>query len=72
MESTIFSAAQKHILQIMSYMKDDSQIDELDRVLSDYYAKRIDEELDKFVASGAITTETIEEWGKEHMRTSYK
>lgn len=72
MESTIFSAAQKHILQIMSYMKDDSQIDELDRVLSDYYAKRIDEELDKFVASGAITTETIEEWRKEHMRTSYK
>lgn len=72
MESTIFSAAQKHILQIMSYMKDDSQIDELDRVLSDYYAKRIDEELDKFVSSGAITTETIEEWGKEHMRTSYK
>lgn len=72
MEHTVFNPAQRHILQLMSYMRDDSQIDELDRILSEYYAKRIDDDLDKFVADGDITPETIENWGKEHMRTPYK
>lgn len=72
MEYTVFNPAQRHILQMMSYMKDDRQIDELDRILSDYYAKRVDDELDKFVADGVITPKTIESWGEEHMRTPYK
>lgn len=72
MEYTVFNPAQRHILQMMSYMKDDRQIDELDRILSDYYAKRIDDELDKFVTDGVITQDVIEGWGEEHMRTPYK
>lgn len=72
MEYTVFTPAQKHILQMMSYMKDDKQIDELDRILSDYYAKRVDTELDNLVADGIITPEVIEGWGKEHLRTPYK
>jgi len=72
MEYTVFTPAQKHILQMMSYMKDDKQIDELDRILSDYYAKRVDNELDSLVADGIITPEVIENWGEEHLRTPYK
>lgn len=72
MEYTVFTPAQKHILQMMSYMKDDKQIDELDRILSDYYAKRVDNELDSLVADGIITPEAIENWGEEHLRTPYK
>jgi len=48
-------------------MKDDRQIDELDRILSEYYAKRIDDDLDKFVADGVITPKTIENWDEEHI-----
>lgn len=35
-------------------------------------AARIDEEMDELCKNGAITLDTIEEWGKEHLRTPYK
>lgn len=41
-------------------------------VLSDYYAKKVDAEMDQLCEQGIITPSTIEEWGREHMRTAYK
>jgi hypothetical protein len=57
MEATVFNPAQQHISQ---------------EVLKNYFAKKLDEEMDKMVDNGNITAETIESWGKEHMRTSYE
>lgn len=72
MEATTFNQAQRHILQMMSYMTDERQIAELDRVITDHFAKKAGKELDKMIAAGIITPETIEDWGKEHLRTPYK
>lgn len=72
METTVFSPAQQHILQIMSFVKTPEALDELDRVLSAYFAQKIDEEMDVLWNDGKISSEVIEEWGKEHMRTPYK
>lgn len=41
-------------------------------VLSDYYAKKVDAEMNQLCEQGIITPSTIEEWGREHMRTAYK
>lgn len=72
METTVFNKAQLHLLQMMSYIKTNEELDELKNVLSDYFAKKVDSELDALCAQGAITESTIEEWCKEHLRTAYK
>lgn len=60
------------LLQMMSYIKTDEELAELQNVISNYYAKRVDEEMDKLWNQGIINEATIEQWGKEHLRTPYK
>lgn len=72
MEPIKFNQAQQHILQMMSYIKTPEALRELEQVLSDYFARKVDEEMDQLWEEGKITSETIESWGKEHMRTPYK
>lgn len=72
MEATVFNSAQLHLLHMMSYIKTNEELYELKNVLSDYYAKKVDSEMDFLCEQGIITPSTIEEWGKEHMRTAYK
>lgn len=72
MERTVFNPAQMRLLQMMSYIKTDEELAELQNVISDYYAKRMDEEMDKLWDQGVINEDTIEQWGKEHLRTPYK
>lgn len=72
MERTVFNSAQMRLLQMMSYIKTDEELAELQNVISNYYAKRVDEEMDKLWNQGIINEATIEQWGKEHLRTPYK
>lgn len=72
MEATVLNNAQLHLLHMMSYIKTNEELYELKNVLSDYYAKKVDAEMDQLCEQGIITPATIEEWGKEHMRTAYK
>lgn len=57
---------------MMSYIKTNEELYDLKNVLSDFYAKKVDAEMDELWEQGVITPATIEEWGKEHMRTAYK
>ena len=41
-------------------------------VLAKHFAKKVDDEMDALWNEGKITTDVIEEWGEEHMRTPYK
>nr|WP_301840613.1 hypothetical protein [uncultured Prevotella sp.] len=43
-----------------------------EKAISQYFAKKADEELDMLCENGTITLDTIEKWGKEHMRISRK
>ena len=72
MEATVFNPAQRYMLELMSRVKAPEQLEEIRQLLSDYFAKKIDEEMDQLWDEGKITPETIEEWGREHMRTPYK
>lgn len=69
---TVFNSAQMKLLQMMSYIKTDEELEELQSVLSDYFAKKVDREMDELWHKGIISEQTIEQWGKEHMRTPYK
>ncbi len=73
MEQTVVSnKAQMHILQMMSYIKTPEELEDLQRVISDYYADKVDKDMDDFCDRGIINAQTIEEWGNEHLRTTYK
>jgi hypothetical protein len=71
METTVFNSAQQHILRMMSFVKDEETISDIREVLKNYFAKKLDNELDQLTDNGEITLDTIENWGKEHMRTPY-
>ena len=66
MKATIFNPAQMRILQMMSFLKTPEQLANLENAISQ------DEGLDMLCENGTITLDTIEKWGKEHMRISRK
>lgn len=72
MEQTVFTPSQMKILHMMSFIKTPQELENLEHVISQYFAKKVDADMDALCNSGAITLDTIEEWGKEHMRTSFK
>ena len=56
---------------MMSFIKTPKEIDELNDVLADYCAKRLDEEIDELWANGTFTDEKIEGFRQLHERTPY-
>ena len=72
MEQTVFNPAQLKILHMMSYIKTPQELDNLENVLSQYFAAKVDEGMDELCENGSITLDTIEEWGNQHLRTSTK
>ena len=72
MEQTVFNPAQKRILHMMSFVNTPKELNALENVLSEYFAKKVDEEMDKLCANGEVTLDTIEGWGEEQLRKSCK
>ena len=72
MEETVFNPAQMRILHMMSLIKTPQELENLEKVIVRYFAQKADAELDELCENGTITPDTIEEWGNEHLRTSYK
>ena len=71
-QTTVFNPAQMRILHLMSYVKTQKELDDIENIIAQHFAKKLDSEMDALCDSGAITLDTIEEWGNEHMRTPYK
>ncbi len=72
MEQTVFNPALMRILHMMSYFKTPQEFDSLENVIAQYYAQKVDAGMDALCDSGAITLDTIEGWGNEHLRISGK
>lgn len=64
--------AQMEFLQLLSRIKSKEELNELRKVVCDYYARKIDEEMDELWATGKWDNEKNEAVLKEHLRTSYK
>jgi hypothetical protein len=72
MASTVLNEAQMSILRLLGSMKTVEEVDELRQVICDYYARRVDDEVDKLWESGQWDNEKNEAVLKEHLRTPYK
>ena len=40
--------------------------------MANYYAQKVNEEMERLWDNGTINEQTIEQWGNEHMRTPYR
>ena len=68
---TVFSPAQMHLLEMFNYCKSENAMNELKDVLSNYYAKKTQEEADKLWENGTLDGNAIEDLLSEHLRTPY-
>ena len=71
MESTALNEAQMSILRLLGSMKTTEEVNELRQVICDYYARRVDDEVDKLWDSGQWNNEKNEAILGEHLRTPY-
>ena len=66
------NAAQMDFLRLLGHFKTEEQVNELRQVVCDYYARKIDEEMDKLWESGEWDEKKLEELRDAHLRTPYK
>jgi len=73
MEHTVgLNAAQLDFLQLLAHIKTMEELDELRQVVSDFYARKAEEGMNKLWESGQWSKEKDEEILRTHLRTPYK
>ena len=72
MESTVgLNEAQMDFLRLLGHFTTVEQVNELRRVVCDYYARKIDDAVEKLWDEGKWDNEKNEAILKEHLRTPY-
>jgi len=77
MEATIvpskpFTPFQIDMLELVSKVSSEVEMQDIRRLLGQYFAKRAEDALDRLWDEGVLNEGVMEEWKKEHMRTPYK
>jgi hypothetical protein len=72
METTVFNPIQLHLLKMFSRMKSEEELREVQKVLSEYYFKKVEEQSAKIYEEQGWTPEKLEAMANEHFRTPYK
>ena len=70
-EEQPFSAAQIELLNAMAWLKTDEELFALRHAISEFFADRADQEMDRLWDEGILNDEIVEGWKNEHMRTPY-
>ncbi|MCR4604038.1 MAG: hypothetical protein K5683_10990 [Prevotella sp.] len=63
--------AQLELLDALNNINSEDELNEFKNVLAHYFANKAQKAIDALWDEGVINDETIEQWGKEHMRTPY-
>ena len=58
---TVFNPAQLYLLDVFSDIKTDDELLEIKKVISDYYAKKLDGMLDEMWKSGELDQKRLDE-----------
>jgi len=64
----ILNEAQLHLLKMLQFLKTEEELMELKQIISDYYLKKLEKDINKYWGEGKITDDIL----NEHLRTSYK
>jgi len=72
MERTVFNQAQIELLGAMSSIKTDADLAALKHAISEFFARRADEEMEKLWNEGKWNEQTLENLQTTHYRTPYQ
>ena len=72
MNRTVFNEAQLEMLDIMAGINSAEELEALKQVVSEFFARRADEELEKLWQEGAWNEQTLQELRHAHYRTPYQ
>lgn len=64
--------AQLEVLNVLNTITTQEELNEFKDMLARYFADKAQKAIDALWDEGVINEQTIEEWGKEHMRTPYR
>ena len=67
-----FTPFQIEMLELVSRVSSELEMQDIRRMLGQYFAKRAEDAIDRLWDEGKLNDEVIEEWKTEHMRTPYK
>ena len=70
--SNKLTSPQLAILQLFSFSMNEREVDELKKVLVDFYDKRLQRALDLICDERGLTDEILQMEGKKHRRIPYK
>lgn len=68
---TVFNTAQLYILELMSRVRSENELNEIKDVLAKHFANKALDAVDKLWDEGKINNGVIQSWKHEHMRTPY-
>ena len=72
MERVVFNPAQREVLDVMSCMQTDEDLQALKAVLVQFLNDRLQRELDRLWDNGTIDETKMNEWRNTHYRTPYR
>lgn len=67
----VFSTYQMQILDSISQVSSESELSDIRDLIAEYFSNKALDAMDKLCAEGALSTNTIQAWSNEHLRTPY-
>ncbi|MEE3446199.1 MAG: hypothetical protein VZQ78_08330 [Prevotella sp.] len=67
-----FTPFQIEMLELASRVSSEVEMQDIRRMLGQYFAKRAEDAIDRLWDEGVLNDNVMEEWKSEHMRTPYK
>lgn len=71
LQTNPFSPFQIEMLELVSRVQSEVEMDDIRRLLGQYFAKRAEDAIDRLWDEGQLNDEVIGGWKNEHMRTPY-
>ena len=71
MATTSLNQAQLQILDMMSFVKSDKVLDDLKKVISDYFVRQAQDEINRLWETGELNETKVEGFRNLHERTPY-
>jgi len=60
-QPTVFNSAQLYLLEVFSRIKSDEELNDIKRLVADYYAKKLDDITERMWESGELDQKRLDE-----------
>lgn len=71
METTVFNPIQQHLLRMFSFNRSEEDLQEMKNVLTEYYAKKVDDTFNKLWDEGVLDQKKLDEIRTQDLHALY-